>query len=88
VTLFRRVVLGRGFAPMPLRVIMGLAFIVHGYPKITQLSLTAQNFDQQGFVPGLFWASLVAIVECVGGPVWFSGSSPGCGAAPSPSRWW
>jgi len=53
--------------PLPLRVVMGLAFIVHGYPKITHLALTAQSFGQQGFVPGLFWASLVAIVEFVGG---------------------
>jgi len=66
-TLLRRIVPGRGFAPVPLRVIMGLAFIVHGYPKITHLTLTAHNFGQRGFVPGLFWGPLVAIVECVGG---------------------
>jgi putative oxidoreductase len=52
---------------MPLRVVMGLAFMVHGYPKITDLALTAQNFSQRGFVPGVFWGPLVAIVEFVGG---------------------
>lgn len=57
----------RDWPPLPLRVVMGLAFMVHGYPKITHLALTAQNFGQRGFVPGLFWGPLVAIVEFVGG---------------------
>jgi putative oxidoreductase len=57
----------RQVVPLPLRVVMGLAFIVHGYPKITNLALTAQNFGRQGFVPGAFWGTLVAIVEFVGG---------------------
>jgi putative oxidoreductase len=54
-------------APVPLRVVMGFAFIVHGYPKLVNLTATMQSFSQQGFVPGAFWAPLVAIVECVGG---------------------
>jgi putative oxidoreductase len=57
----------RQLAPVPLRVVMGLAFVVHGYPKIAHLGLTAQNFSQRGFVPGLFWGPLVALVEFVGG---------------------
>ena len=57
----------RDLAPLPLRVVMGLTFMVHGYPKITHLVLTAQSFSQRGFVPGLFWGPLVAFVEFVGG---------------------
>src|SRR5215470_17477371 len=57
----------RELAPIPLRVVMGLAFIVHGYPKLTNLAATMSSFSQQGFVPGAFWAPLVAIVEVVGG---------------------
>jgi putative oxidoreductase len=57
----------RDLTPVPLRVVMGLAFILHGYPKLMNLSATMQGFAQQGFVPGAFWAPLVAIVECVGG---------------------
>jgi len=57
----------RGLAPLPLRVVMGLAFMVHGYPKIVHLGVTAHNFAQRGFVPGLFWGPLVAVVEAVGG---------------------
>ena len=57
----------RDFAPLPLRVVMGLAFMVHGYPKITAMAATAERFAQMGFVPGIFWGPLVAIVEFVGG---------------------
>jgi len=57
----------RDLVPLPLRVVMGLAFMVHGYPKITHLALTAESFGQRGFVPGLFWGPLVAFVEVVGG---------------------
>jgi len=41
--------------------------MVHGYPKIVHLGVTAHNFAQRGFVPGLFWGPLVAVVEAVGG---------------------
>ena len=57
----------RHVVPLPLRVVMGLAFMVHRYPKITNLALTAQNFAQQGFVPAAFGGTLVAIAEFVGG---------------------
>jgi putative oxidoreductase len=57
----------RDLVPVPLRLVMGLAFMAHGYPKITNLVVTAHNFGQRGFVPGEFWGPLVAIVECVGG---------------------
>jgi uncharacterized membrane protein YphA (DoxX/SURF4 family) len=46
---------------------MGLAFMVHGYPKITAIAATAERFSQMGFVPGIFWGPLVALVEFVGG---------------------
>jgi putative oxidoreductase len=57
----------RDLTPLPLRLVMGLAFMVHGYPKITNLAVTAQNFSQRGFVPGVFWGPWVAIVEFIGG---------------------
>src|SRR5215831_10464978 len=56
----------RELAPVPLRVVMGLAFMVHGYPKITDLALTAENFSQRGSAPAAFWGPLVAVVEFVG----------------------
>jgi len=50
-----------------LRVVLGLIFLVHGWPKIKKLKETAQNFEMMGFKPGAFWGTIIAIVEFVGG---------------------
>ena len=50
-----------------LRLALGLIFLVHGWPKLKNLKVTAQNFEMMGFKPGIFWGTIVAVVEFVGG---------------------
>jgi putative oxidoreductase len=50
-----------------LRLILGLLMIVHGWPKIKNLKGTAEWMSSQGFKPGIFWATVVALVEFIGG---------------------
>ncbi len=55
------------WAPVPLRVIVGIAFIGHGWPKLMNLGAVTQSFGQMGIpLPGLF-APLVMILEVFGG---------------------
>jgi putative oxidoreductase len=62
-----------GWADVFLRLALGAVFIAHGAQKLfgafggNGLSATAEGFDKMGFHPGLFWATLVAIVEFFGG---------------------
>ena len=55
------------FALLILRVIVGIIFISHGWPKISDLRGTASWFSSAGFKPGNFWATFIAILEFVGG---------------------
>ena len=56
------------FAPLILRVVLGLVFVAHGYPKLfTGFSQTAGWFDSVGIKPGKFWAFVVGAVEFFGG---------------------
>ena len=56
------------FAPLILRVVLGLVFVAHGYPKLfTGSSQTAGWFDSVGIKPGKFWAFVVGAVEFFGG---------------------
>ena len=41
-----------------LRVVLGMIFIAHGWPKISNL---------KGFRLGVFWATLIAVLEFIGG---------------------
>ena len=50
-----------------LRIILGLVLIVHGWPKIKNLSANAQNFVAMGFKPAKFWGTIAAVVEFLGG---------------------
>jgi putative oxidoreductase len=52
-----------------LRIIFGVIFIKHGWPKIKSLKDTAKSFSEMGFKPGIFWGTIVALLEFVGG--WF-----------------
>lgn len=52
-----------------LRIIFGVIFIKHGWPKIKSLKDTAKGFSEMGFKPGIFWGTIVALLEFVGG--WF-----------------
>ncbi len=50
-----------------LRVVLGIIFIYHGFPKLKNLRATVDSFAGMGFRPGIFWALLVGIVEFIGG---------------------
>ncbi len=56
------------WGPLILRLALGAAFIVHGYPKLFKnFSGTAGWLDSIGIRPGKFWALVVGIVEFFGG---------------------
>jgi putative oxidoreductase len=50
-----------------LRVALGAIFIVHGWPKVSNLKKNAGVFDGMGFKPGAFWGTLAALLEFFGG---------------------
>lgn len=56
-----------GIALFLLRIFYGLLFVIHGWPKIKDLRQNAQNFEGMGFRPGIFWGSIVALLEFFGG---------------------
>lgn len=49
-----------------LRLVYGLIFLAHGWPKIKNLKNNGQNFEMMGFKPGIFWGTIVALVEVFG----------------------
>lgn len=57
------------FAPLVLRVVLGIIFLAHGYPKLFRKGIPglSQYFASVGLKPGLFWAWVVALLEVVGG---------------------
>jgi putative oxidoreductase len=55
------------FAPLPIRVIAGIAFIMHGLPKLSNLHGTQGFFGSQGLPPEL--ALPVSLLELIGGIV-------------------
>ncbi len=50
-----------------LRVVLGVLFIVHGWPKIKNLKETQANFGAMGFKPGILWGTVAAVLEFFGG---------------------
>ncbi|MCR4328711.1 MAG: DoxX family protein [Patescibacteria group bacterium] len=50
-----------------LRVIAGIVFVVHGWPKFRKMHETAVSFESMGFKPGKLWGPAVAILEFFGG---------------------
>ena len=56
-----------------LRLVLGLIFVVHGWPKIRNLKMTAHHFESMGFHPGNLWGTVVALVEFFGGLAVFFG---------------
>lgn len=56
------------FAPLILRLVLGLVFVIHGYPKLfTGFSQTVGFFDSIGIKPAKFWVFVVGTVEFFGG---------------------
>lgn len=57
-----------GFAPLILRLVLGLIFVVHGYPKLFKnFTQTAGFFESVGIKPAKFWVFVVGVVEFFGG---------------------
>jgi putative oxidoreductase len=52
---------------LALRIVLGLILMVHGYPKLKGLKQTAEGFAGMGFKPGIFWATLIMLLEVFGG---------------------
>jgi uncharacterized membrane protein YphA (DoxX/SURF4 family) len=50
-----------------LRVTLAVVMIYYGWPKIRDLESNAEDFVKMGFSPGMFWGTLIAVVEFVGG---------------------
>lgn len=50
-----------------LRVVLAAIFIVHGWPKVSDLRKNAHVFNQMGFRPGAFWGTIAALLEFFGG---------------------
>ena len=53
------------FSPLPLRIIAGIAFILHGLPKLSGIDKTSGFFGSIGLPPEL--ALPIALLEIIGG---------------------
>jgi putative oxidoreductase len=53
------------FSPLPLRIIAGIAFIMHGLPKLSGIDKTQVFFGSVGLPPEL--ALPIALLEVIGG---------------------
>jgi len=53
------------FAPLPLRVIAGVGFMIHGLPKILEIGKTQGSFMNMGLPQDL--AILIGLLEFIGG---------------------
>lgn len=59
--------LGTPIAETVLRVLAGMALMVHGWPKIQNPFGMAGMVEGLGFVPGIFWSPALAVTEFFGG---------------------
>jgi putative oxidoreductase len=60
----------RIFAPwteLLIRVVAGVSFVPHGYPKLLNPAVSAQFFADNGFRPAMLWAIVVGCTEVFGG---------------------
>src|SRR3989338_1487861 len=66
--MFDYLLLYQDWAPLVLRLALGAAFVVHGYPKLFKMfGGFAGWLDSIGIRPGRFWALVVGVVEFFGG---------------------
>ena len=56
-----------------LRLVFGVMFLYHGWPKIRDLKANAEGFNAMGFRPGKFWGTIVAFAEFFGGVLFVAG---------------
>src|SRR3989344_336147 len=52
---------------LALRLVLGAILIVHGWPKIKDVRANGKWFETEGFKPGIFWGTIVALLQFVGG---------------------
>ncbi|OGF62855.1 hypothetical protein A2926_04180 [Candidatus Giovannonibacteria bacterium RIFCSPLOWO2_01_FULL_44_40] len=56
------------YAPLLLRIALGVIFLAHGWPKLAgDKAQFAGWLESMKFKPGKFWAWLVALIEFLGG---------------------
>lgn len=53
------------FAPLPLRIIAGIGFMMHGLPKLLDIPGTQNSFTSMGLPPEL--AIIIGLLEFIGG---------------------
>ena len=53
------------FAPIPLRIITGFGFMIHGLPKLQDIPNTQNSFMNMGLPPEL--AIIIGLLEFIGG---------------------
>ena len=53
------------FAPLPLRIITGIGFMIHGLPKLLDIPGTQSSFTNMGLPPEL--AVIIGLLEFIGG---------------------
>ena len=71
--MFQALLVFNDFGLLLLKIVLGLIFLVHGWPKIKNLKETHANFEMMGFKPGVFWGTIVAMVEFFGGLLLIAG---------------
>ncbi len=72
------------YADLPLRIMLGIVFLYHGYPKLftaTGFKGHVQTVKGIGFRPAAFWALCSAIAEFFGGLAVLLGAFTRIGAA-------
>ncbi len=55
------------WAILLLRIVLGIIFVVHGFPKFKNFKGTAVWLGNSGFKPGWLWAFVVSFTESFGG---------------------
>lgn len=55
------------------RVVTGVVLVYYGWPKCRDLKSCARNFEVMGFRPGVFWGTLIAVIEFFGGLAMLAG---------------
>jgi putative oxidoreductase len=53
------------FGPLPIRILAGISFIIHGLPKLSNIAGSQMFFGKMGLPPNL--AMLIGLLEVIGG---------------------
>lgn len=66
--MFNYFIFYQDWAPLILRLALGAAFVVHGYPKLFKMYAGFAGWlDSIGIKPGKFWALVAGVAEFFGG---------------------